>query len=193
MAVRNSIWWAIGAAPIVAILVDGLVVRGHRLGEARLDRPRGVGYTAIALLAGVLAVAVLPFWKPMHPLYGPEDVVRYAPRGVTETLLAEATPADRLFAEQKWGSWFELAVPGVPVMVDTRIELFDAQIWGDYLHVIGGRADWTDILDRWEVTLVAISAADEQLRPFIEADPGWELRFEDGEGVVYRRSEATAS
>jgi len=187
MAVRNSIWWAIGAAPVVAILVDGLVVRGHRLGVPSLDRARGVGYTAIALAAFAVALVSLPLWKPIDPLYGPQDVVRYAPRGVTETLLAEASVDDRLFAEQKWGSWFELAVPGVPVMVDTRIELFDADIWGDYLHVIGGRADWADILDRWGVTLVAISATDEQLRPFIETDPGWERRFEDREGVVYRR------
>jgi hypothetical protein len=190
MAVRNSIWWAIGSAPIVAVLVDGLVIRGRRLGDAAIDRPRGIGYSTIALTAGVLAIAALPTWEPVDPLYGPRDVVRYAPPGVTETLRAEATADDRLFAEQRWGSWLELAVPGVPVMVDTRIELFDADIWGDYLHVIGGRADWADILDRWGVTLVAISAADGQLRPFIEADPGWERRFEDGEGVVYRRSES---
>ncbi len=24
-------------------------------------------------------------------------------------------------------------------------------IWGDYLHVLGGRADWADILDRWDL------------------------------------------
>ena len=74
-------------------------------------------------------------------------------------------------------------------MVDTRIELFDADIWGDYLHVQAGRADWADILDRWEVTLVAIVAANEQLRPFLVAHPAWELLHEDGEGVVYRRIE----
>ncbi len=188
MAVRNVIWWAIGAAPIMALLVSGLEVRGRRLGDAVYDRPRGIGYSAIALLATVLALAVLPFWKPFEPLYGNDEVVLHAPRGVTEALLAEATPDDRLLADQKWGSWFELALPGVPVMVDTRIELFDADVWDDYLHVVGGRADWAEILDRWKVTFVAIDAADEQLRPFIGADPGWELLHEDDEGAVYRRA-----
>ena len=187
MAVRNAIWWAIGAAPIVAILIDGLEVRGRRLGDPAYDRPRGVGYTAIAAMALVLGLVALPLWKPGDPLFGPADVVRHAPRGVTEALLAEATPDDRLFAEQKWGSWFEMAVPDVPVMVDTRIELFDRDVWADYLHVLGGRADWADILDRRGVTLVAVSAADEQLVPFIDADPGWELLQRDEESVLYRR------
>ena len=59
--------------------------------------------------------------------------------------------------------------------------------WGDYLHVVGGRADWADILDRRGVTLVAVSAADEQLVPFIDEHPGWELLHRDDESVLYRR------
>jgi hypothetical protein len=125
-------------------------------------------------------------------MYGPEGVVRYAPRGVTEALLAQASPGDRLFAEQQWGSWFELNLPGVPVMVDTRIELFDKSTWADYLHVLNGLADWADILDRWDVELVALRAGNDQLRAFIGRDPGWELVFEDEEGVLYRRSGETA-
>jgi hypothetical protein len=135
----------------------------------------------------VLALVALPIWRPIDPVYGPEGVVRYAPRGVTEALAAEAVPGERLFAEQKWGSWFEQTLPGVPVMVDTRIELFDEQVWGDYLHVQSGRADWAEILDRWEVSLVAVVAGNEQLRPFLDADPRWQLRFADEEGAVYRR------
>jgi len=140
----------------------------------------------------VLALAVLPIWKPIDPMYGPEDVVRYAPRGVTETLLAEADPGDRLYASQKWGSWFELAVPELPIMVDTRIELFDGAVWTDYLRVINGLADWADILDEWEVQLVAVEADNEQLLPFINEHPGWELLFEDDEGVVYRRAQGAS-
>lgn len=191
MAVRSVVWWAIGAAPIAALLVSGLVIRGRQLGDPAADAPRGVGYTAIAGLAAVLALAVLPFWKPIDALYGPEDVVRYAPRGVTETLLAEATSEDRLYADQKWGSWFELAVPGVPVMVDTRIELFDREIWGDYLHVYDGRADWAQILDRWDVTILAVETGNQQLLPFVAEHPGWERIFEDEEGAVYRRTTTT--
>ncbi len=187
MAVRNVVWWAIGAAPLAAVLVSGLQIRGRRLGDPAFDEPRGVGYTAIAGLAAVVALVVLPVWKPIDALYGPEGMVRHAPHGVTESLLAEAVPGEHLYAAQEWASWFELALPGVPVMVDTRIELFGDDVWEDYLHVAAARADWAEILERWDVTLVAIGAGQDQLGPFLAADPAWELRFEDSEGAVYRR------
>jgi hypothetical protein len=187
MASRNVIWWALGAAPLAALLVSGLRLRGRRLGDASVDAPRGAGYTVMAGLATILVLLFLPVWKPADPLYGPEGVVADAPRGVTETLRREATPGERLYAEQRWGSWFEQALPELPVMVDTRIELFDADTWADYLHVKAGRADWASILDGWDVSLVAIAASDDQLRPFLAASPEWELRFADDEGAAYRR------
>ena len=112
-----------------------------------------------------------------------------APRGPTEQLLADARPGDRLFADQRWGSWFELAVPDVLVMVDTRIELFDEQVWSDYLAISSGRADWSDILDTWEVDFVALDPGNQDLTPFITADPGWELSFDSDEGLIFVRAE----
>jgi len=190
MAARSVIWWAIGAAPIAAYLLNGLEVRGRALGDPAADTPRGIGYTAIAVMVLVLTLVVVPFWRPSQPLYGPEGMVLHAPSGVTEVLLAEADSSDRLYATQRWASWFELAVPGVPVMVDTRIELFDSEVWSDYLDVADGRADWAEILDRWGVTLVAIEAENQDLRPFIEDHGAWEQLHEDDEGVVYRRAAA---
>jgi hypothetical protein len=186
-AARNVIWWAIGAAPATAELVDGLTIRGWRVGDPALDDARGVGYTAIAGLLIVLMLAVVPFYRPSDPVYGPEGVLQHAPREITEALQSAAGPADRLFAIQQWGSWFEYALPQVPVMVDSRIELFDAAVWSDYLAVLSGRADWVEILDGWGVTLVAIGA-DDVLRAFIGSDPAWELLHEDEEGVVFRRT-----
>lgn len=187
MAARSVIWWAIGAAPVVAVLLAGLEVRGRRVGDPAFDEPRGVGYTAIAGLLVVLTLAVVPFYRPSDPLYGPDGVVQQAPRGVTEALLAATAPDDRLYAEQRWGSWFEHALPDVPVMVDTRIELFDEDVWSDYLAIASGRSDWAEILDRWAISVIAL-AADGDLLPFIAADGGWELVHEDEEGVVYQRA-----
>jgi len=57
--------------------------------------------------------------------------------------------------------------------------------------VVAGRADWADILDRWAVDLVAIEAGNDALRPFIEADAGWQLRFEDEDGALFGRSSSS--
>jgi hypothetical protein len=74
-------------------------------------------------------------------------------------------------------------------MVDTRIELFPDEVWSDYLAVVSGRADWAEVLERWDVSLVALAAGNEELIPFISADPSWGLLHEDEEGVVYQRAE----
>ena len=189
LAVRNVVWWAIGAAPVVAVLVDGLAVRGRRVGDPALDEPRGVGYTVIAGLVLLLALAAVPFYRPSDPPYGPEGVVRYAPAGLTEVLAAEVEPGDRLYTTHHWSSWFEFAVPEALVMVDIRIELFDEAVWGDFLAVSSGRADWSEILERWGVRLAAIDARNDDLLPFISADPDWELLHEDDEGALFRRAE----
>jgi len=187
MAARSVVWWALGAAPVVAFLLSGLEVRGRRLGDPAYDEPCGIGYTAIAGLLIVLTLAVVPFYRPSDPLYGPEGVVQHAPRGVTEALAAHAGPGDRVYAAQRWGSWLEFALPGLPVMVDTRIELFDSEIWSDYLAVSSGRSDWPDVLERWGVTLLAAEAGNQDLLPFVEADARWQLVHADDEGVVYRK------
>lgn len=185
-AVRGVAWWAVGAAPAAAVLVAGLVIRGRRLGDPALDAVRGVGYTVAAAALLLLFLVALPFWRTGDALFGPDGMVRDAPRAVTEALLAEATPEDRLFAEQTWGSWLEFAVPGVPIMVDSRIEVYDEAIWSDYLAAIGGRADWPEILDRWEVTYLALMPRT-PLRTFVAQTPGWVLVAEDAEGSLYRR------
>lgn len=185
-AVRGVVWWAVGAAPAAAIMVSGFVVRGRRLGDPVLDTPRGIGFTAMAAVLLVLLVVALPFWRSGDPLYGPDGVVRDAPRAVTDTLLAEATPEDRVFADQTWGSWLEFAVPGVPLMVDSRIEVYGEDVWRDYLSVISGRADWAEILDRWEVTMLALKP-NTALRTFVDESGDWVVIGEDDEGVVFRR------
>ncbi len=90
---------------------------------------------ALAIVAaGILA---LPFWRAASPADGPLPLLADAPTEITQALQARVTSADRIFVPQSLGSWFELALPGVPVFVDSRIELFAAEVWDDYLTVSG--------------------------------------------------------
>ena len=61
-----------------------------------------------------------------------------------------------MFNAQIWGSWFELVLPRNPVFVDSRIEVFPASVWGDYLAVSSGRQGWQRILQRWRVRAVPV-------------------------------------
>ena len=198
-AERGVAWWAIGAPPVIAAILFGGGISsfgGARAGrdavppvppDARPERRSPVnGAIALAIVAaGILA---LPFWRAASPTDGPLPLLTDAPAGITRLLQARATSADRILVPQPLGSWFELALPGVPVFVDSRIELFPAGVWDDYLAVSAGEPGWQAILDRWGVTVVVVAPADQPgLAGRIRADPGWRLVYEGEDGLVVER------
>src|SRR5204863_298456 len=84
----------------------------------------------VAIVAAVVAVgiALLPVWRATDPVLGaPSGVLTDAPSGLTAALRATARPGDRAFNPQPWGSWFEFAIPELPVAIDSRIELFPVE------------------------------------------------------------------
>ena len=89
----------------------------------------------------------------------------------------------RLFNPQPWGSWFEFALPQLPVAIDSRIEVFPPEVWQDYEAVTQGRDDWQDILARWNVALIVVPARDDAFRQRL-LDVGWEETFADADGSV---------
>jgi hypothetical protein len=200
-AERGVAWWAVGApvglAPAVAVLAaatsagtGGRSGAGADPGRARPEPPalRLVNL----LLAGLIALAIIvlqPAWRPSDPLTGPGGLLTDAPAGMATALAGAAGPSDRVFNAQRWGSWLEWAAPGVPLMVDSRIEVVPEAAWGDYLAISSGAPDWAARLDRWDVTAV-VASRDEQaaLLPLIAADPGWRRLHADADGELFVRA-----
>ena len=83
-------------------------------------------------------------------------VLTDAPPGITAALADLTEPGDRIFNPQPWGSWFEFALPHTLVAIDSRIELFPAQVWDDYAKVAAGVEGWQAILDGWDVDYVVV-------------------------------------
>jgi hypothetical protein len=184
-AARGVAWWPIGALPVVAPL---LAARQARVAESTTERPRRPNL-AIAGAIVLGAVALLPVWRPVDPGLGaPVGVLGAAPSGITAALRTVATPQDRLLNPQPWGSWFEFALPRVPVAIDSRIELFPARVWTDYDVVSSAGAGWAPLLDAWGVTMVATAHDDARLAGLLSADPGWRQVYGDGDGALFVRS-----
>jgi hypothetical protein len=140
-----------------------------------------------AVVAGaivVAGVAPLPVWRPTDPgLQAPSGVIANAPSGITAALRELVQPGDRLLNPQIWGSWFEFAVPDLPVAIDSRIELFQVDVWNRYDLVMAGRDGWEAQLDEWRVTVAVVAAGDPGLKQRL-ASLGWQTAYEDEDGSI---------
>jgi hypothetical protein len=90
---------------------------------------------------------------------------------------------------QGWASWFEWAAPGIPVMVDSRIEVEPASAWADYLVIAAGGSGALQALARTGATLVVVDRSSDQgaLLSVLEAPgSGWRIVTQDADGVIFR-------
>jgi hypothetical protein len=184
-AERGVAWWAFGApvalAPTIAALLPP--ARAPRAEPRALRRLNAV----FVVVLGLAVVAVQPLWRGGDALSGPSGLLRDAPAGLARALAGLAGPSDRVVAPQPWASWFEWAAPGVPVMVDSRVEVVPASGWTAYSMIAGGGDAALATLDQIGASVVVVdpetqSALGIALRTVGSA---WRLSYEDDDGAVF--------
>jgi hypothetical protein len=181
-AQRGITWWAIAIPAILAATLPSVE-------ESRRERDRTVLNLALAAALVLAGFVFAPWWPARDPNVVASNLLRDAPPGITRALRANASPGERIFNAQAWGSWLEYAFPRTRVAVDSRIELFPSAVWQTYEDVSFGRQGWQETLDRWQVDLVVASREQEgRLLPLIAGDPAWHLAYSDGDGAIYERS-----
>ncbi|MDP9242321.1 MAG: hypothetical protein M3O84_04005 [Actinomycetota bacterium] len=187
-AQRGISWWAYGVPPILAGVFPSAEASSSRGSDHRMLN------SAIAVILVGIGVVLAPWWHSEKPPGGPDGSLRMAPPGITAELTRILKPGDRIFNPQIWGSWFEYRFPQSLVAVDARIEIFPADVWQKYTDVSAGSADWSSILDDWNVDVVVASRDQQsQLLPLIRSDPSWRLAYEDPDGAVFVRSTSTVA
>jgi hypothetical protein len=140
---------------------------------------------AIAGAIVLVGIALLPVWRPLDPALGaPQGVVGLAPPGITAALRGLARPGDRLFDPQPWGSWFEFALPTLPVAIDSRIELFPTSVWDTYDSIVSGGQAWDAQLREWGASIVVVAHEDAAFATRLSA-AGWHSAFSDADGTVF--------
>jgi hypothetical protein len=177
-------WWPLAAvAAIAGVLVKSRAVdlaRPEPLGTPLLRRVNMV----IAAVIIAIGVALLPVWRPTDPgLQAPVGVVGLAPPGITGALRDLARPGDRVFNPQPWGSWFEFALPDLPVAADSRIEIYPIGAWDAYSAIVAGVDGWQAQLETWKVSIVVVATEDAAFGGRL-ATAGWRTVFKDEDGSV---------
>ena len=139
----------------------------------------------------VAGIALVPVWRPIDAgVDAPTHLLGQAPSGITEALLQVATPADRVWNPQVWGSWLEFAVPAPLYAFDTRIEVIPGDAWAQADRVEGAQADWSQVLDASRVSIVVTQGAPTAPLPEALAVSGqWRSLHTDQDGGIWVRSD----
>jgi len=174
LSARNVTRWALYVPPVAG----SLLARWRPSGGTSADR------TGIVLSAALVVIAVVATVRVVTS--PPTSLVADAPGGVTSAV-EEATAGGRRVFNGSWGSWFEFALPRVPVFLDARGELTPDAVYHDYSVVMATLPGWQEVLARWDVEVVAVPSDDPLLISAMTADPGWTLRYRDGDGAVFIR------
>ncbi|GAC1669956.1 MAG: hypothetical protein NVS9B8_13090 [Candidatus Limnocylindrales bacterium] len=178
-AIRGVAWWPLGA--IVAIAA--ILAADGGPGVARREPSSPLNVVVVGLIVAVCA-ALVPVWRPVDSRLGaPVGVVGDAPPGITAALRGLVKPGDRILTPQPWGSWFEFALPQATVALDSRIELFPAQVWDAYDTIRSGGAGWQQTIATWAPTIVVATRDEGRFVARLEA-AGWTSAYVDNDGTI---------
>jgi hypothetical protein len=186
-AIRGVAWWPLGAAVALAGLLAAAPPAEPSDAAARrpvrTERSSRVNLVVAGMIVAI-CVVLLPIWRAVDARIGaPAGVVGDAPPGITAAIRDLARPGDRLLNPQPWGSWFELALPGVPIAIDSRIEVFPVKVWDDFDRVRSGGDGWQATLASWGVT-IAVARDDESAFVARLRGAGWRQVYADDDGSV---------
>jgi hypothetical protein len=213
---RGLAWWALVAPVAIVALQPGLrladlratglpALRARTAREASMSEARRSPVNALMVVVlAIAAVVLLPAWRPLGPAGVPAGTLSNAPQAIAAKLdfLVDAGLPDgaRIWAPQIWTSYFEFAVPGASYAVDSRIELFPAQVWADAHDLAAGKDGAWSILVRYDADAIVIrwdgppgrereadSPSDDVFQAVL-ASGFWAPVYDDADGVILVRS-----
>jgi hypothetical protein len=170
-AVRGVIWFALAAAAILPVALDG------RLTKTDVDAPRVNGLISMAALAG-LAIALVAFVARPGTWY----VSRWPEAQVRAVRDATRDPNVRVYPTDRTTDWLLWRIPDLRgrIAYDVRFELFDQATLDRIVKVNAGRGDWTALLNGYDLVLVGGPRTGRAVRMLL-AEPGTERVYEDAE------------
>ncbi len=187
---RGLAWWAL-AAPVAMValqpglkLSDAAAVGLPRL-RARTARAAAESETrtsplnaVVMVLLVVVGLALLPFLREAGPIGVPNATLSAAPQGIAAKLreLADNGTIEtgaHVWNPQLLGSWFEYAVPQLRYAVDSRIELFPADLWTDVHTAANANGEWLSVFDKYDIDVIVTEWEATGQYDGLVASPSW--------------------
>ncbi len=174
-AVRGVIWFALAAAAILPVALDGVLTR------ADVDAPRVNRIISVAALAG-LAVAALAFLVRPASWF----VSDWPEQRVEAVRQATRDPSVRVWATDGTADWLLWRIPDLRgrLAYDVRFELYDMPTLDRIVRYGRLQGDWPAAVDGYRVVVVDRRAQLDALR----AEPGAHVVHRDDGIVIVARS-----
>jgi hypothetical protein len=188
-SVRMVAWWLLLWAPAIAACLTSAWPRLHSLdaGEERVSRSAGLASAALVALA-LLSTPWVERYNPAFLLPGRGHRTETDLQAAAD-FLAESG-SHRIFTRFAWGEYLGWALaPDSTVFMDGRIEIIPDEVWGEYAAVTRGRADWEELLSRYNVDCLVLDASgyDGQLLPLVGKSQSWQMAFRQQDVCVFLR------
>jgi hypothetical protein len=189
---RGSIWFGLVVAPIlsfhIAAIADTYMPRSKSV-DVDIRNPRLNSMIVVLLI--LMAIVTLPWLKDYLPLpYQKAGIYSYETPIEATNYLLEKKLTGPLFNAISFGSYLIWqAQPEHPVFVDTRIELFDTEIWTDYILTSNGMGNWQEVLDQYRVETIMASPSEQGgLIKALANSNAWVKVYTDEVAIIYRRT-----
>jgi hypothetical protein len=163
-------------AAIVAMPVMAKDLPGLGPSAARRNRPM---FNAV-LLAALVLLAVLH-----RPVKTGAEEARFPMQALPA--LRAFHPEGHVFNEYIWGGFLEWHARQIPVMIDSRADIFEYNgTFKDYLDAIALK-NTNEILNKYKIRYILFER-DTPLVSFLLQTPAWKVDYEDGTTVLLERT-----
>ena len=211
-AVRNGVWFALIAAPVIArylptvdFCVVSAALKRLRFGKARHDRPptgrrpaAPIRYRLnrqIAVLMITLIVLVSPWVYPRlgNPAFGN---TLWEPTTPVEAMdyIQERQLEGRIFHPQIYGDYLIWRLwPAQRSFVDGRVHLFDSSVIRDY-RLSWHDTHWDERLARYDIRFLLLSKAEEENHLMTESarsSAEWRVLHEDAQSILLEKVDSS--
>jgi hypothetical protein len=180
---RYVIWFVF----ILAVLTPLLLADWEKklLGDPKPGSP-ALNLT-LSLVFILLPLALLPgmrtTWWSQAPV-----ATENTPIAATEWLSAHPDLPGPLWSEIGFSSYLEFALPGRPVWIDTRFEVFPVEQWQQYQDITNATWEWPALLADTGANLLMLSVMEQPaLLRAMDNQALWCEIYRDPVAVIYQR------
>jgi hypothetical protein len=176
-AVRGVIWFALAAAAILPVALDGVLTR------ADVEAPRVNRTISLAALTGLALALVVTLVRP-----GSSFASEWPARHGTAVRGAPRDPSVKLLATDGTADWLLWRIPDLRgrVAYDVRFELYDQPTLDAIVQYGELRGSWRRLLDGYDVVVVEGPRTSRRARALL-GEPGATVAFADAELTLVAR------